>query len=556
MNKKRCFLTVMVTLVVMAGCGKKVDVALDTSAVNFAPEGESVEVVLTSNGDWVVDTYPEWLTVNPTSGNGNATLTLTAPLNDSEEVRGGELRVSTEDNSATLPLSQGAMEKDFIIVSPESIECEAEGGGFSLTVTSNCDWAAHATVDWVSCEPVSGNGNGTVTVTILPIENDIEFRETDIVFSGAGSNLLPIHVTQQVGEQIYINIDPSTTLMFDYVESAQEVSVYSNGSWIATPDADWVTLDITSGEGDAELTVTVSENEVMEARLAHVTFLSETGDSIQLTIKQEAAPDPHYLEVTPETVAFGKDGGTADITISCDVEWTASVEVAWVSLSMISGTGDGSITLTVEPNTVTEPRHANVTVVSNGLTQRVIVTQEAGEEPVEITVSADTLYAAYTGGFNSFSIFANTNWNLATSNDDWITLQTTSGTGDGLVNIIVDYNSSSVERIGVINVIHNISIMASIVVVQEGRPAIFETDITEIEAGPEGGQYTVHITANQSWNIETNADWVTCIPSSGNGNGEFLVKITPLTILQPRSAELRIYGSLGSHLVIPVIQTN
>ena len=98
--------------------------------------------------------------------------------------------------------------------------------------------------------------------------------------------------------------------------------------------------------------------------------------------------------------------------------------------------------------------------------------------------------------------------------------------------------------------------MGNVVVVQEGRPNILEADVTEINARPEGGTYTVHITANQSWNIETTADWVVCEPSSGNNNGEFIVKVNPLTMIQPRSTELRIYGSAGGYLVIPVSQSN
>ena len=128
MNKMRCFLAAIVALVVMAGCGKKVDVAWGISSLNIAPEGESVEVALTSNGDWTIDAYPDWLTVSPTSGNGDATITLVAPLNDSDATRSDEVRVTTKDNTATLKVAQEAMEQDYISVSPDAIECEAEGG--------------------------------------------------------------------------------------------------------------------------------------------------------------------------------------------------------------------------------------------------------------------------------------------------------------------------------------------------------------------------------------------------------------------------------------------
>lgn len=555
MNKMRCLLAAIVALVVMAGCAKKVDVALSTSTLNIAAEGESVEVTLTSNGDWTIDACPEWLTVNPTSGNGNATLTLTAPLNDTDATRSGEMHVSTKDNAATLTVTQEAVETDYIIVSPELIESEAEGGTFTLTVSSNCDWRANPSAGWITCEPASGNGNGTVTVTLLPIEGDIEFREANIVFSGAGSELQPVRVIQHAGVQIYISIDPSI-LAFDYDGGTQSVSVLSNGSWTVSTDADWYTLTPTSGNGDAEVTVTVSENEQMEARVGFVTFLSESGVSVQLDIKQEAAPDPHYLEVTPLGVNIDKDGGSADITVSCDEDWTVSVEESWVSLSLTTGSGNGTFTVTAEPNTFSEMRQSVVTVISGFLSSRVIVTQAASEAPISLTVSPDTLYAAYTGGFKHFSITSNASWSLTTPNDDWITLQTTSGTGNGEIDIVVDYNGSETERVGVVNVIHNFTVMASVVVVQEGKPNIFETDVTEINVHPEGGEYTIQLTANQSWTTGCDSGWMTCTPESGNGNGTLVVNVEPLISMHPRSGSIKIVGSTGAQIFVTVNQYN
>jgi hypothetical protein len=553
MNKMRCFLAAIVALVVMAGCGKKVDVALGTTTLNLAAEGESVEVALTSNGDWTVDAYPDWLTVSPTSGKGDATLTLTAPLNDTDAARSGELHVSTKDNSATLTVSQEVMDKDYIIVSPESIESEAEGGDFTLTVTSNCDWAVNVPVNWLTCEPMSGTGNGTVTVSISPVEGDIELRETTIVFSGVESELVPVHVMQHAQVHVPINVEPNS-VMLDYEATELPVTVSCEGSWTATSDVEWVNLSVTSGNGNANLTVMVAENEVMEARVAQVTFLLETEDYATLVIKQDGMPDPHHLEVTPETLAFSKDGGTAEIDITCDVEWTASVPVAWASLSTTSGVGDGSLVLNVESNPVSEPRQTAVTVTSDGLIRYVVVSQAAGEVPVSLTVSPDTLYAAYTGGFKHFSITSNASWSLMTPNDDWITLQTTSGTGDGEIDIIVDYNGSGTERVGVVNVIHNFTVMATVVVVQESKPNIFETDVTEINVRPEGGEYTIQLTANQSWTTNCDSEWMTCSPESGTGDCTLIVNVEALASPRPRTGTVKIVGSTGAQIYVTVNQ--
>lgn len=555
MNRMKCLLAAVIALVVMGGCGKKVDVAFGTSTLSIAAEGGSVEVSLTSNGDWTIDTYPEWLTVSPTSGNGDATLTLTAPINNSDAARSGEVKVSTKDNSATLTVSQEVMEKGFIIVNPEMIDCNAEGGIFTLTVNSNCDWSVNTAANWLSCDPISGTGNGTVTVNITPIDGDVEMREVNIIFSNSESLLLAVRVMQHAPIHYSIGIDP-TVLAFDYMSGEQTINVLCEGSWTASTEDDWIMLGATSGSGNMELTVAVTENETeLYAREGAVQFLSETGESVNLVIKQDGAPDSHYLEVTPTTIELGKDGDVVEVAIHCNDDWTASVQANWVSLSASSGSGDSSIALTAEPNSINEMRVTTLNVVSGSLSQYVTIRQEAGSEPVLITASPDTLFVAHGGGFAHFSITANSNWTLASS-DSWIELRTTSGTGDGDISIVVDGNNSQEQRIGVVNIIHNFSVMKSVVVVQEGRPSILETDVTEIHAPIEGGSYTVVVTANQTWRIEKDVEWVSCIPASGSGNGEFLIKISPLASAQSRSTELRIYGGYGGCLVIPVTQSN
>ena len=552
---KRIALAALAVLIVMAGCRKKVDVAFTTTTIGIAPEGAIVEVALTSNGDWSIVSYPEWLTVSPLSGNGDAMLVLTASVNDSDASLSGEIKATTKDNSAILTVTQEPRVKNFVSVSPIEKNIDFEGDTFEIEVTANCEWTVSVVADWLKCEPMSGNGNGIVLVTVEPVTGDISQRETNIFFDGAENELVSVHVTQYAQVHIPINISPDW-MSFDYTGGEQLLSITCEGGWTASCDAEWITLGSNSGNGDTEIAVIVAENTViMGARTANVNFSSETGVMAILVIKQDGAPDIHHLEVDPSSLDFDKDGGTVDITISCDEDWMVDISCDWVSLSAVSGSGDGVITLTVEPNSISEPRSTSFAVVSGTLSERVRVLQAAGGEQPQVSVEPDTLFAPYTGGLQHLSIRANTNWNLVSTND-WISFLTSSGTGDAELDIIVDGNYAEESRIATINIMHGFVAMDNVVVVQEGRPSILETDITEIQVGPEGGQYTIHVTANQAWSIETSVDWLSCIPSSGNNNGEFLVKITPMNSIQPRSTELRIYGSYGSMMSIPVTQSN
>ena len=253
-------------------------------------------------------------------------------------------------------------------------------------------------------------------------------------------------------------------------------------------------------------------------------------------------------------MTIDKDGGSADITISCDVDWTVELEENWVSLSATTGTGDGIITVTAEPNTISEMRRANVTVVSGSLSRRVIVTQEAGEDPVSISISPDSLFVSASGGLQHLSITANSDWRLVSSDEEWISFLTSSGTGDAELDIIVDLNESSEGRMGTVSIYHNLMMMGSVVVVQEGRPNIFETDVTELEVRPEGGEYTIQLTANQSWTTNSDSEWMTCTPESGNGNCALIVHVEAMESPRPRTGSIKIVGSTGARIYVTVNQ--
>ncbi len=86
-------------------------------------------------------------------------------------------------------------------------------------------------------------------------------------------------------ETVSISVDP-TSLTVASTASSNNVAVKADGAWTATTAADWVTLSVNSGTGNASLTIMVAKNEANEERLAEVVFTA--GDS-QATVSIEQA---------------------------------------------------------------------------------------------------------------------------------------------------------------------------------------------------------------------------------------------------------------------------
>ena len=92
-----------------------------------------------------------------------------------------------------------------------------------------------------------------------------------------------------------------------------------------------------------------------------------------------------YLTVSPVT-DFTDAGGTKTTSISSNVDWTVTDDQDWISVSPTSGSGVGSIDITVTTNSTTSERIGIVTVTGTGLDARVIgVTQEPYVPPIDVT---------------------------------------------------------------------------------------------------------------------------------------------------------------------------
>ena len=127
-----------------------------------------------------------------------------------------------------------------------------------------------------------------------------------------------------------------------------DVSVNANVSWTAVSNDAWISIDTNSANGDATVSVTVTENTDTNSRMGTVTFTQDPGgDNIirTLTVSQEEADprtglnliNPTFTDVEvayfcyEETVANGHSGKFNDAFKSLDkdtgTQWAASASL-------------------------------------------------------------------------------------------------------------------------------------------------------------------------------------------------------------------------------------
>lgn len=555
MKKLHLFLFVAALSCFVMGCRKPVNVSFGVESLNVAAEGGTYTAELKSNGDWTIGSTAEWLTVSPTSGNGDATLTFIAPPNLTGQVRNQKITATTKDNTASMTISQVAgddpVPEPYITLTPNSMLGDWEGGSFQVIVQANIAWTVTGLPEWMDCSTMEGSGDDTLYMTMRPFI-EMSTREAFITF-GDDNTSAQFHVRQSGMSSEHILTVTPDMFQVPYPGDVITMTVACDEAWVAVPEEDWISLDMTEGEGSGEVVLTVAENPLYVSRQTAIKFISDSHNTVVVDIYQEAAPDPHFLEVTPITLNFGHEGGSQEIAVACDVEWTIEFSDDWLSLSTTEGTGNGSVTITADINVYSEVRHAALSVISGNLVCRVMVTQEPGEETFLANVSPDTLYVAQPGGAKMFEITSNTDWVL--SAPFWVTMLDTFGSGDATIEMMVGANNTYSSRIGYITVMHNVAELARVVVVQEGIQPILSVDVEEIVFTREGGTQYFNLTSNMSWEISNSEEWLACSPMEGSGDAEVVVKAVQMNEMEPRETVLVIRGRHGQIVNVIVRQT-
>lgn len=548
--KKLTFLIVAALAFAIMGCRKPVEVSFDKATIEIDAEGGSAEVSLKSNGEWTIAMTEGWVMVSSMSGNGDATITLTVAPNTTGESRSTEITASTKDNTAVLKLTQ-VVPQHYVEVSPASIICGSVGGEYTVEVSSDIEWEV-VTPQWVNSSMTNGSNDATLTLTISPLEGDMsESRMGEVIIGKHDLASATVIIEQKVSSVLGIEVIPGN---LDYVCAGETktISVTTEDNWTATVGEEWITLNQYEGQGNAEISVTVGENPLYEERQSNIIFATAGGAQAVLIVRQAASPDPHFLEVSPLVFQFGKEGGEREIRVSCDDEWTFDLNCDWLSLSQQSGTGNAVVVLTAAPNMLNELKMQDFIIKSGVLSAQLTATQAPGDDPIIASFEPDTLFVAYSGGVQTVHLASNATWQLQASS--WITLVTNSGEGDTTFDIIVDNNSEPNERIGFVRAIRNGQVLCTMVVVQEGKVDILETDITELYVRPEGGSYEIQVSSNQAWSVNVDVVWIHCDPLSGFGNKILTVTVDAMLSTRPRTGHIKLSGETGNSANIVVEQ--
>lgn len=206
---------------------------LDKDSILINQEGGEDNIQVEANGEWRIQEIPDWLSVNPTSGEVYNYVTVTAKENKESGRRKASLVFIHKKLSKTVEVEQlGLAEaKPFIKLSESYVNWSSAAGTLRIKLTTNRPWKISEYYHrWISVSPSSGEGSADITIEINENRNP---GSRDIYLSFIGEKMEKKLYINQYGLSDYLRVPSLPIFPFkEFSYNQNSGSVLTNSLFI------------------------------------------------------------------------------------------------------------------------------------------------------------------------------------------------------------------------------------------------------------------------------------------------------------------------------------
>ena len=251
----------------------------------------TIDVTCDAGVSWTAKANASWLSVSPTSGTSNGSVTYTvAQYSNGTTTRTGSITIAGQ----TFTVSQTGTD---VTISPTSTTRDHAAGVIEVTVSalSTTSWTITPNASWISVVD-SGYGYGNSTIMIAVGENPSVATRTGTVSIGSKT----FTVTQKGMTSPVLSITPTEA-------TASPVGAYGNVAVYATPDAPWTAESLSPW-------ITISEG-ASGAGNGNIKYVAAANPTLSTRTGRIKVTPPHY---TPEQDIYAG--------LACKIDDAANVE--------------------------------------------------------------------------------------------------------------------------------------------------------------------------------------------------------------------------------------
>ena len=382
------------------------------SVLTVSPENQEVTATagattfaVTSNTTWTVEEIVSWLSVSPINGSLNGTLAVTYESNTNPDVRIGQITITAGGGTPVITVTVTQAGNLFTCGQPFT---DARDGQSYVTVKigDQCWMAENLNIG----TRINGTSNQTNNSTIEKYCNN-NAESNCITYGGLYQWNEMMGYTTTAGvkgicpDGWHLPTDAEWTALTTYVSNQPAYLCNSNTSDIAKALAAntnwntnfvWCSIGYNLSENNATgftalpggrrnpdgSFVIVSyygewwSSSAIDASNASQLYLQDNvsqvlrfdnDKSIGFSVRclKDEAPTSQ-LEVTPSNQNVSASAGSTNFVITSNTSWTVTENNTWLTVSPMSGSNNGTLTVTYDENTSTDPRIGQITLTAEG----------------------------------------------------------------------------------------------------------------------------------------------------------------------------------------------
>ena len=513
-------------------------ITLAENSISCSAIQQSLSFAVNANTEYTIaNTAESWLHVLSYDA---TTVAFCVDENNTEDERNAVLTLKAKSYSGVSASISIRQKKANIISTLDKLNFGHLAASQTLDVESEASWTATST-SWISVSPQSGEAGKTQVTISVPENASVLVRDGSVYFTVADNNRVEVPVVQQ---GVTLNVSPDD-ITFSSFMGSQSVVVESNDKWTVTAKPDWISLDKTSGSGNATLQATTTENNTTVERRGEITVTTDD-DVVSRTIQvRQEAKNVEYADAVLE---FNYNESSQSISFVTDGHWSLTKDADWFSTDRTSGSGSATLTITVEENNTLDIRDGQITLLIADQSYTISIHQECKY----LTLSSSAFNFEAPASSVKLSISSNTDWiGKIKEGSEWISITPTSGTNNAEITINVAENNTANNRSTKLEIeIPNVHIY--IVDVIQNRKYI-KTDMTSVNFLKSGGQISFNVTSNGTYEVSKIGTWFGYIKTGDN-----------ISVIAPQNAtgttrtgaiRLTLTNVEGSYSVlVPVIQ--
>ncbi|MBQ9693488.1 MAG: leucine-rich repeat protein, partial [Kiritimatiellae bacterium] len=513
---------------------KGVGATISPTSGTFENEGGTLSIAVTAPSQitWQARSNTDWISVSPTSGEGEGSVSYTVAPFDQVSTRQGSITVA--GNTVTVfQYGRRMMLESY----SESKDWHTHVIPITVNALAITEWSVTPNASWISVVD-GGNGKGGDLVSIAIAENPSYVARTGTVTIGTET----FTVTQSGRTDLIFSVSPeASAASVNGANGLIAVTATPDLPWSAKSNANWLTVSSTTatGAGNGNVVYVASPQSTLYDRTGTITVTPDAKSGMPARKHKVIQPGAESA-LSRLGYEFEASGESCAINVSLSniVQWEIVENLDWLTVNgATSGVGPSTVVLQASANETIYPRSGTIKIAEKTFT----VSQKARGVEVEYeNIIFDT-----DGGSESISIHpdGNVSWTAVASDPTWITIfQGDSGTGDGeIMYIISPYVGDGGSRTGTITVGDKV-----VYITQRAYAVSISPNGTTVSGNNGEGEFGVSANINEIWNAIVTEPWVTIISGydSGTGSGTVRFIYTDNNTGKPRTGKIFVNGEV------------